>query len=109
MVMFRNKAFLLSLLIVAGLAIQFWTESRYPALDQKAMMAGTAGLEPLGFDTVFVISDSDPIYMKVLKGTVNWGQTNRRGMTFGILFAAALLTLISLFKRKSFANHRCQR
>jgi len=104
MVMFRNKAFLLSLLIVAGLAIQFWTESRYPALDQKAMMAGTAGLEPLGFDTVFVISDSDPIYMKVLKGTANWGQTNRRGMTFGILFAAALLTLISLFKRKSFES-----
>ena len=42
----RNKAFLLSLLIVAGLAVEFWAGSRYPALDQKAMMAGTAGLEP---------------------------------------------------------------
>jgi uncharacterized membrane protein YraQ (UPF0718 family) len=102
MAIFKNKAFLLALLIVVGLAFEFWTASRYPALDQKAMMAGTAGLEPLGFDTVFIISDSDPIYMKVLKGTVNWGRTNKRGMTFGILFAAALLTMISLFKRKSF-------
>ncbi|MDP6437087.1 MAG: FG-GAP-like repeat-containing protein [Gammaproteobacteria bacterium] len=98
----RNKAFLLSLLIVVGLAFEFWTGSRYPALDQKAMMAGTAGLEPLGFDTVLVITDDDPTYMRVLKGTVNWGKTNQRGMTFGILFAAALLTMISLFKRKSF-------
>ena len=102
MSMLRNKAFILSLLIVAGIAIQFWTGSRYPQLDQKAMMAGTAGLEPLGFDTVLVVNADDPVYAKVLKGTVNWGKTNQRGMTFGILFAAALLTLISLFKRKSF-------
>jgi uncharacterized membrane protein YraQ (UPF0718 family) len=98
----RNKAFLLSLMIVAYLAYDFWTTSRYPALDQKAMMAGTAGLEPLGFDTVMVINADDPVYVKVLKGTVNWGKTNQRGMTFGILFAAALLTMITLFKRKSF-------
>lgn len=102
MAILRNKAFLLALLIVAGLAIEFWTGSRYPQLDQKAMMAGSAGLEPLGFNTVFVIADEDPLYMKILKGTVNWGKTNQRGMTFGILFAAALLTMISLFKRKSF-------
>jgi len=98
----KNRAFLLALLIVAGLAFEFWTGSRYPQLDQKAMMAGSAGLEPLGFNTVFVVADDDALYMKILKGTVNWGKTNQRGMTFGILFAAALLTMISLFKRKSF-------
>jgi len=102
MAIFRNKAFLLALLIVVGLAFEFWTGSRYPQLDQKAMMAGSAGLEPLGFNTVFVVEEDDPLYMKILKGTVNWGKTNQRGMTFGILFAAALLTMISLFKRKSF-------
>jgi uncharacterized membrane protein YraQ (UPF0718 family) len=102
MAILRNKAFLLALLIVAGLAFEFWAGSRYPQLDQKAMMAGSAGLEPLGFNTVFVVTDEDPIYMKILKGTANWGKTNQRGMTFGILFAAALLTMISLFKRKSF-------
>lgn len=104
MAILRNKAFLLTFLIVAGIAFEFWTGSRYPALDQKAMMAGTAGLEPLGFDTVIVIEASDPAWVKVLKGTVNWGKTNQRGMTFGILFAAALLTMISLFKRKSFSG-----
>lgn len=102
MAIFRNRAFLLALLIVAGLAFEFWTGSRYPQLDQKAMMAGSAGLEPLGFNTVLVVADDDPFYLKVLKGTVNWGKTNQRGMTFGILFAAALLTMLSLFKRKSF-------
>ncbi len=102
MAIFRNKAFVLAFLIVAGLAFEFWAGSRYPQLDQKAMMAGSAGLEPLGFNTVFVVEQDDPIYLKILKGTVNWGKTNQRGMTFGILFAAALLTLISLFKRKSF-------
>ena len=98
----RNKAFILSFLILAYLAFDFWTTSRYPALDQKAMMAGSAGLEPLGFDTVLVVNQDDPAYIKVLKGTVNWGKTNQRGMTFGILFATALLTMLSLFKRKSF-------
>ena len=98
----RNKAFLLTLMLVVYLAADFWSTSRYPALDQKAMMAGTAGLEPLGFDTVMVINADDPVYTKVLKGTVNWGKTNQRGMIFGILFGAALLTMISLFKRKSF-------
>jgi hypothetical protein len=38
--MLRNKAFIISMLIVAAIAIQFWTGSRYPQLDQKAMMAG---------------------------------------------------------------------
>ena len=99
MAILRNRAFLLALLIVAGLAFEFWTGSRYPQLDQKAMMAGSAGLEPLGFNTVFVVADEDPLYIKILKGTVNWGKTNQRGMTFGILFGAALLTMISLFKR----------
>ena len=98
----KNKALLLVLLVCLGIAFEFWTGSRYPALDQKAMMAGTAGLEPLGFDTVMVIKANDPEYLKILKNTVNWAKTNQRGMTFGILFAAALLTLISLFKRKSF-------
>jgi len=98
----KNKALILTLLLVVGIAFEFWTGSRYPALDQKAMMAGTAGLEPLGFDTVLVIRANDPEYIKILKNTVNWAKTNQRGMTFGLLFAAALLTLISLFKRKSF-------
>ena len=45
---------------------------------------------------------------KALYTTVNWGETNRKGMTFGVIFGAALMVLITLFQKKSsksaFAN-----
>jgi uncharacterized membrane protein YraQ (UPF0718 family) len=97
----RNKCFILAALAVIGIAVQFWAGSRLPALDQKAMMAGTAAIEPLAFDTVFVVQDDDPIWQKIVYGFVNWAKTNQRGMTFGFMFAAGILCLLSLFKRKS--------
>ncbi len=104
----RNKCFILACLLVAGIAVQFWTGSRLPALDQKAMMAGSAAIEPLAFDTVFVVQDEDPVWKKIVYGFVNWAKTNQRGMTFGFMFAAGILCLLSLFKRKglegSFGN-----
>jgi uncharacterized membrane protein YraQ (UPF0718 family) len=104
----RNKCFVLACLLVVGIAIQFWAGSRLPALDQKAMMAGSAAIEPLAFDTVFVVQDDDPIWQKVVYGFVNWAKTNQRGMQFGFMFAAGILCLLSLFKRKglegSFSN-----
>ena len=35
-----EKRFVFSLILVALLAIQFWTQSRYPSLNEKAMMSG---------------------------------------------------------------------
>ena len=97
----RNKCFILASLLVVGIAIQFWAGSRLPALDQKAMMAGSAAIEPLAFDTVFVVQADDPVWEKIVYGFVNWAKTNQRGMTFGFMFAAGILCLLSLFKRKS--------
>ena len=97
----KNKAFMLAFLVLAGIAIQFWAGSRLPALDQKALMAGTAAIEPLSFDTVLIAQADDPAWKKVAYGFVNWAKTNQRGMTFGFMFAAAILCLMSMFKRKS--------
>ena len=39
-----------------------------------------------------------------VSSTVNWIDTNKQGMTFGLLLAACVMTLLSLIKRRSFEN-----
>ncbi|MEC9375590.1 MAG: FG-GAP-like repeat-containing protein [Pseudomonadota bacterium] len=97
----RNKAFIIAFLAILGIALQFWAGSRFPALDQKALMAGTAAIEPLSFDTVLVSQADDPAWKKVTFGFVNWAKTNQRGMIFGFMLAAAILCLMSMFRTKS--------
>lgn len=97
----KNKAFILASLVVIGIAIQFWAGSRIPQLDQKAMMAGSAAIEPISFNTVLIAEETDPAWKKIAYGFVNWAKTNQRGMTFGFMFAAAILCLLSMLKRKS--------
>ncbi len=52
----HRKRFFLAALIVVVLAYLFWTGSRYPALDEKAMMAGAIQLEDsLSFEAKFAV------------------------------------------------------
>ncbi len=103
MELLKNKKFVLSLILLLAIGTSFWFGSRYPALNEKALMGGNpGGIEPLGFDRVIRIDQDEPVYLKVIYTTINWSDTNKRGMAFGVLFAAAILTLISLFGRKSF-------
>ncbi len=101
----KNKAFLLALLVLIVIAFQFWLGSRIPQLDQKALMAGSAAIEPISFNTVLIVQEDDPAWKKIAYGFVNWAKTNQRGMQFGFMFAAAILCLMSLFKRKSFEGN----
>ena len=39
-----GKRFILALMLVAALAVQFWTQSRYPNLNEKAMMGNAIQL-----------------------------------------------------------------
>lgn len=94
-----------ALLMVAVLAALFWTQSRYPALDEKTLMSGAIQLEdPISFDPVYPVSLDMPVYERIAKTTVNWLDTNKKGMTFGILIAAAFLTLFGYLQRRSFAG-----
>jgi len=87
------------------LAVNFWTGSRYPSLEGKALMGGSTRLDdPLSFESKFVVSPGDPIYKKVMYTTVNWASTNRQGMTFGVLFGAAFLTFFSLLRKRSYKS-----
>ena len=99
------KRFVLALLLVSILALMFWTQSRYPALDEKVMMSGAIQLEdPLSFEALLRVAPEDPFWKKILYSTVNWIKSNRQGMTFGVLFGAGFLTLFGYMRRRSFRN-----
>ena len=102
--MFKDKRFIIILLVLAGIALHFWTSSRVPALNEKALMGGDMELGALGFDVVIPVRESDPVLLRAIYESINWVKTNQRGMTFGVLFAATLMLLLSLIKKRSFKN-----
>ncbi|WP_299166357.1 FG-GAP-like repeat-containing protein [uncultured Tateyamaria sp.] len=98
-----EKRFVLAALIIVALAYLFWTGSRYPALDEKAMMSGAIQLEdPLSFEARFMLTEGMGLLERIFWTTLNWIDTNKKGMTFGILLAAAFLTLMPYVKQRSF-------
>ncbi|MDQ2090258.1 FG-GAP-like repeat-containing protein [Marimonas arenosa] len=101
----HEKHFFLAMLIVAGLAYVFWTTSRYPALGEKAIMAGAIQLEDsLSFEAKFPVGKDAGIIERIFWSTLNWVNTNKKGMTFGVLFATAMLTALSYLRQRSFRN-----
>lgn len=99
----------LMLLLLALLCVLFWTGSRYPALNEKLMMSGAIQLEdPLSFEAKYPLTEAMSIPERVFYSTLNWINTNKKGMTFGILFAAGFMTTLGYLRRRSlqggFAN-----
>ncbi|MCG6904419.1 MAG: FG-GAP-like repeat-containing protein [Rhodobacter sp.] len=98
-----ERRLIFALLTVVVLAALFWTQSRYPQLDEKAMMSGAIQLEdPISFDVIYDVSPDLPVHERIAKSTVNWLDTNKKGMTFGVLIAAAFLTLFGYLQKRSF-------
>lgn len=96
---------ILSLLILGSLTYLFWTGSRYPALNEKLMMSGAIQLEdPLSFEAKYPLTEAMTIPQKVFYSTLNWIYTNKQGMTFGILFAAAFMTVFGYLRQRSFRS-----
>lgn len=92
-------------LLVVVLAFLFWTESRYPSLNNKAIMEGTIQLEDsLSFESMLTVDPSMPMWKKIIFTTVNWIKTNKNGMTFGVFIGAAFLTLIRYLPVRSFTG-----
>ncbi len=97
LILYRDKRFIITLLLTLTIAAIFWTGQRYPSLNEKAMMGGDIVIEdPLGFRPFLAIDPSALFWKRVLITTVNWVHTNRHGMTFGLLMAAALTCLLPL-------------
>lgn len=100
-----RKRLILSLLILGTLAYLFWTGSRYPALNEKLLMSGAIQLEdPLSFEARFALEAGMSLWQRVYYSTLNWLYTNKQGMTFGILFAASLMTTLSYVQRRAFES-----
>ncbi len=100
-----DKRWVVGVVLTAVLAVSFWSGSRYPALNQKAQMGSEFQLaDPLSFDVVFPVQPGDPVPTRVGKSTINWLQTNAKGMVFGILLAASFMSLFSLLERKSYKD-----
>ena len=93
-----DKRVLIVSLFVGVLALSFWTSSRYPDLNRKAAVGGDMAVDGLGFDVAVKGTALDPWWKKTAIPAVNWGVTNKKGMTLGVFIAAGILTLFSLLK-----------
>lgn len=102
---FTDKRPLITIIALLGILLTFWLGSRYPALDLKAVNGPDQLLaDQLGFDAIVTITDQDSVYYKIGATTINWIDNNKKGMTFGLLLAAGLLSMFSLLKHKQFSN-----
>lgn len=100
-----NKRVLILTTIIVATATIFWTGSRYPSLDQKAIMGGSTALEdPLAFEASLQIQPNHGTFQRILYTTINWVETNLEGMTFGLLIGACLLTLIGMIPARGTKN-----
>ncbi len=98
-----HKRLIIIGLLLFTIGFNFWGGSRYPALNDKATMGGETRLEDsLSFEVVLEIQEGDSVGKRIAYSTVNWINTNRQGMTFGVLFAGAFLTFLSMLRRRSF-------
>ena len=101
----NNMRILLVLAVLATTTTMFWSGSRYPSLNEKAIMGGSAALEdPLSFEASLQTQPGDPLPQRILFSTVNWVETNVEGMTFGLVIGACLLTLIGLISVRGHRN-----
>jgi uncharacterized membrane protein YraQ (UPF0718 family) len=85
-----------ALLLSLAIGLYFWIDSRYPALLKKLHSGQAIHVSGvLSFDALLPVTPSMPVMTRIERTTVNWMWTNRIGMSFGICFGAALLTLLS--------------
>jgi uncharacterized membrane protein YraQ (UPF0718 family) len=100
-----NKRIIFILAVIVVTAVTFWSGSRYPSLDEKAIMGGSAALEdPLSFEASIQIQPSDTAARRIAYSTINWLETNLEGMAFGLVIGASLLTLIGMIPVRGYRN-----
>jgi len=100
----KVKPFIFLVLFMTGLCLHFWLTSRYPDLMAKATLNSNAPLSSLGFHPKVEIKESFSFWEKVFWGTINWMDTNRKGMTFAFLLGACILSILPLLKQINCKN-----
>lgn len=90
------------ILVATGLVLLgvFWFASRYPQLFSKAEHVGQA-LPSMAFSSqLIVLAEDAPIWQRILASAVNWLDSMKIGMTFGVLFGALLHTVLRYYPLK---------
>src|SRR5205809_431521 len=78
----------------------FWFASRYPQLFIKAEHVGEA-LPSMAFSSQLMTVAADaPWWLRIVAATVNWLDSMKIGMTFGVLFGALLHTVLRYYPLK---------
>jgi len=93
-------------MIAAGLALVsfFWFASRYPQLFSKAEHVGQA-LPSMAYSSQLMTVAADAlVWLRILAATVNWLDSMKIGMTFGVLFGALLHTVLRYYPLKIGTN-----
>ncbi|MBT3508442.1 MAG: hypothetical protein HN472_02740 [Nitrospina sp.] len=99
--MTRNRKFIILLVFMIGVVSSFWLVSRYPALDNKAALSGSEAFEdPLTHAAHFHAPRNANFITRVAYTTMNWYETNWRGMAFGLVLAAGFYTLLKYIPRQ---------
>src|SRR5215469_12727087 len=94
-----------ALLLSLGIASFFWIDSRYPSLLKKMHTGKAVHLSgALSFDALMPVTPGMSLLTRIEHTSVNWMWTNRIGMTFGICFGAAMLTLLPLLPKRRFGS-----
>jgi uncharacterized membrane protein YraQ (UPF0718 family) len=91
-------------IILGGAALAllcgFWFASRYPQLFSKADHVGQALPSMAYTSQLIVLAEDAPVWQRVLASAVNWLDSMKIGMTFGVLFGALLHTVLRYYPLK---------
>ncbi len=101
----NRKKIALSLLLLAIIAMGFWTQSRFPALDTKAQMGQRNSISAIAFDIVLPVNPDHNLIQRASYSSINWAYTNWKGMTFGLFFAATFLSLLKQLPQSKTSRH----
>ena len=99
-----NKKLIILFTSLAIIAFLFWTGSRYPQLSEKALLGMDTPSMGISFDLVRDVQERDPWLLQIFTHTLNWLETNKKGMTFGILFGTVLMLIFSILKERRSKN-----
>src|SRR5215831_15557361 len=83
-----------------GLLGVFWFASRYPQLFSKAEHVGQAVPSMAFSSQLMTVAADAPFWLRILAATVNWLDSMKIGMTFGVLFGALLHTVLRYYPLK---------
>jgi uncharacterized membrane protein YraQ (UPF0718 family) len=68
------------------------------------MMGDQTAVSGIAFDVILPVESTTVWWRKITFNFINWAYTNKQGMTFGLLFAAVLMLLITQLRKKQFKN-----